>query len=91
MLFGDFAESQSKDFRDPINEEEFAEHYEYSSDSDLEDDEDEKVTSLNNAIESNGNQLGPPTIPGSGNFCKDQEEHTERGKVVKIPDIAFVT
>ena len=91
MLFGDFAESQSKDFRDPINEEEFAEHYEYSSDSDLEDDEDEKVTSLNNTIESNGNQLGPPRIPGSGNFCEDHEEHTERGKVVKIPDIAFVT
>lgn len=44
MFFGNFAESKPKDLSDPIEAEEFAKDYEYSSDSDLED-EDEVVSS----------------------------------------------
>ena len=92
MLFGDFAESQSKNFTDPIHEEESTEDYGYLSDSDLEDNEDEKVSPFNNTGESKGDKLCPPAVPASdGNFFEVQEERTEEGKVVKIPDMAFVT
>ena len=44
--FGNFAESRSKDFdREVVNDEEPTEDYGYLSDSDLEDDEDEKAAS----------------------------------------------
>ena len=43
VLFWDFAESQSKDFKEAIDEEESTEDYGYSSDSDLEDAERAKV------------------------------------------------
>jgi hypothetical protein len=42
VLFGNFSESQSKDFKEAVNEEESADDYGYLSDSDLEEDEDEK-------------------------------------------------
>jgi len=88
VLFGNFAESKSKDFNEEeINEEESAEDYGYSSDSDLEDDEDEWVHWF--------------TVPSFDLFwfLRDdgrslygqREERVERGKVVKIPDMAFVT
>ena len=80
MLFGNFTESQSRDFtKEAIDEEESAEDYGYLSDSDLEDDEDEKVA--------------PVAIPGEDQkiLCEEHEEHVEKGKIVKIPDIAFVT
>ncbi|KAF9790973.1 hypothetical protein BJ322DRAFT_1039080 [Thelephora terrestris] len=56
LLFGNFAESQSKDFKEAIDEVEFGEDYGYLSDSDLEDDEDEKFQAFlmylyTNAIE----------------------------------------
>jgi len=45
VLFGSFAEAQSKDpNEETIDEEELAEAYGYSSDSDLEDDVDRSVT-----------------------------------------------
>ena len=65
VLFGEFEEARSKDFKEEVDEEEYAEHYGYSSDSDLEDDDEAA--------------------------CERREEGVERGKVVKIPDIAFVT
>ena len=81
MLFGNFAESQSKDFtKEEIDEEEeSAEDYGYLSDSDLEDDEDEKVA--------------PVAVPGGDKkiLCEEHEERIEKGKIVKIPDMAFVT
>jgi len=80
VLFGNFTESQSRDFtKEAIDEEESAEDYGYLSDSDLEDDEDEKVA--------------PVAIPGEDQkiLCEEHEEHVEKGKIVKIPDIAFVT
>ena len=80
MLFGKFAESQSKDFNEEsIDDQEYAEDYGYLSDSDLEDDEDAKDTSL--------------MVPTKGEktLCDNHDDRVERGKIVKIPDMAFVT
>ena len=80
MLFGNFAESQSKHFNEePIDEQECAEDYGYLSDSDLEDDEDVKDA--------------PVAVPTKDQNipCEHHDEHVEKGKIVKIPDIAFVT
>ena len=92
VLFGNFAESQSKDFnKETVDEEGSAEDYGYSSDSDLEDDEDEKVVSF----KSKAHVFGSVTVPLPDECknidCEEHEEHIEEGKVVKIPDVAFVT
>ena len=80
MLFGNFAESQLKDFtKEAIDEEESAEDYGYLSDSDLEDDEDEKVASV--AITGKDKKF----------LCEEHEECVDKGKVVKVPDMAYVT
>ena len=87
MLFRDFAESQSKDFKEAIDEEEFAEDYGYSSDSNLEDDEDTKV-----APEPMDHPLEPIEAVVKDEIAPEgYKEGVEKGKVVKIPDIAFVT
>ena len=91
MLFGNFAESQSKDFKEEIDEEGSAEDYGYLSDSDLEDDEDENP-SFKHSGKSKANFFDPFPVPGEDRFsCEKNEERVEKGKVVKIPDIAFVT
>jgi hypothetical protein len=80
VLFGNFAESQSKDFNEEaIDEEESAEDYGYSSDSDLEDDGDGRVS--------------PVAVPHEDREmpCEEHEERIEKGKIVKIPDMALVT
>jgi hypothetical protein len=80
VFFGDFAESQSKDFNEGIDEEESTEDYGYLSDSDLEDDQVSK--------------LKDPPLDDSGKdtiLCERHEECVEKWKVVKIPDVAFVT
>ena len=80
MLFGSFAEAQSRDFNEEaIDEEEFAEDYGYSSDSDLEDDEDRRVAQVVVPLEE------------KKRLCEEHEERIEKGKIVKIPDMAFVT
>ena len=87
MLFGDFAESQSKDFQEPIDEGETAEDYGYLSDSDFEDDADETPSSEHTSKP----ETHPLAAPGENIGCKNHEERVEKGKVVKIPDVAFVT
>ena len=94
MLFGNFAESQSKDFnKEPIDDEDLAEDYGYLSDSDLEDDEDEKVALFKGASKPKIQVLDPFGIPGEDRrvLCEEHDERVEKGKVVKIPDMAFVT
>ena len=93
VLFGNFVESQSKDFKETIDEEEYAEDYGYVSDSDLEDDEDEKVASFNHTAKSKVHPSDPFVIPGEDEkiICEEHEECIDKGKVVKIPDMAFVT
>ena len=73
-------QSQSKVFKKgPVDEQAYAEDYGYSSDSDLEDDLDVKGTSV--AVPTKGQEI----------FCENHDERVERGKVVKILDMAFVT
>ena len=94
VLFGNFAESQSKDFNEETVEEEGSpEDYGYLSDSDLEDDEDEKVASFKRKTKPKAHPFDPFAVPGEDKkfVCEDHEEHAGKGKVVKIPDIAFVT
>jgi len=80
VLFGDFAEAQSKDFnKETIDEEESAEDYGYLSDSDLEDDDDMRVPPVAASPQER-------KVP-----CEVHKERIEKGKIVKIPDMAFVT
>jgi len=94
VLFGDFAESQSKDFNEEeLDGEEYAEDYGYLSDSDLEDDEDEKVAPLKRTSKPRVHQFDffGVTYEEKRLLCEEYEEPVEKGKVVKIPDMAFVT
>ena len=93
VLFGNFTESQSRDFKETIDEEDSAEDYGYLSDSDLEDDEDEKSTSFKRKTKSKTRPFDPFVVPDEDRRTpsEESEEHVEKGKVVKIPDMAFVT
>ena len=92
MLFGNFAESQSKDFsKEEVDEEGSAEDYGYLSDSDLEDEEHEKVASLKRENEPIAHPFDPFAGEDQKSLCEKHEEHVEKGKVVKVLDMAFVT
>jgi len=90
VLFGNFAESKSKDFsEEAIDDEKSAEDYGYLSDSDLEDE----VALPRHTSKPNFHPVNPLGVPGEDGkiYCEEHEEHVERGKVVNIPDMAFVT
>ena len=92
--FGNLAGPQSKDIsKDAIDDEEYAEDYGYLSDSDLEDDEDEKVTSFKHTRKSKVHLFDPFGVPGEDRIMpyEGHEEHIEKGKIIKIPDMAFMT
>ena len=97
MLFGDFAEAQSRSFEGVIDEGGFAEDYGYWSDSDLEDEEDEsripRSAAAEDATQPETQDLtNSPAISSEGKIVyEDHKEYVEQGKVVKIPDVAFVT
>jgi hypothetical protein len=100
VLFGDFAEARSRNFQEAINEEELAEDYGYLSDSDLEDEDDElsiprSATTKDVTKDTIQPGVGLPSSPATSNenerVYEDYEECIEQGKVVKIPDMAFVT
>ena len=91
VLFGNFVESQSKDFKELVDEEEFAEGYGYSSDSDLED-EDEKVTSSKSLHKPETHPADLRIGPSQDKVAPEEyEERVENGKVVRISDTAFIT
>ena len=90
VLFGGFAESQPKCFDEKIDEGESAEDYEYLSDSDLED-EDDTVTPPSNTSGPKTQQPDLSAISGNGPDCDDHRECVEKGRVIKISDVAFVT
>lgn len=82
MLFGPFAEAESRDFYE--NDDEFAEDFGYSSDSDLEEDWDFEASPI----------VGTEDTP----FPRQREapygqyeENIQAGKVIRIQDIAFIT
>jgi len=88
------AEFQPKDFSGDITDDGIsAEDYGYLSDSDLEDDEDEKIFPPKHASKSIVHPFDPFGIPGEGRRIpyEGHQEHAEKVKVVRIPDMAFVT
>ena len=92
MLFGNFAESRSRSFKEELDEDDCAEDYGYLSDSDIEDDEDEKFPPFRNKPKSVVHPPDPLGTPSEDDIpCEKHEESVEKGKVVRIPDIAFVT
>ena len=94
VLVRNFTESQSKDSnKEEIDDEESAEDYGYLSDSDLEDDEDEKATSFKRTSKPRAHPFNPFDAAEEDKrvLCEEYEECIEKGKVVKIPDVAFVT
>ncbi|KAF9778321.1 hypothetical protein BJ322DRAFT_1092680 [Thelephora terrestris] len=94
LLFGNFSEAELRDFNeDTDGRESTAEDYGYYSDSDLEDDEDEEPTPP--TLTHGGSAAGPSGPPHSqGGEESYYETHTElpdKGKVIRVPDMAFVT
>ena len=97
VLFGNFAEAESKDFSEAIDDSESADDYGYYSDSDLEEDEDS--AHLKGALKQAGSDVrGHPFDP----FCfttvdnptptsGEYKECLEKGKVIMIQDMAFIT
>lgn len=89
-----FTDSQSKDFSEEgIDEEGSAEDYGYLSDSDLEDDEDERVVSSKRARKQKIHAFDPfegltedRRVP-----WEEHEERVEERKVIRITDVAFIT
>ena len=93
-FFSSGATVQWEDFsKDIIDNNESAEDYGYLSDSDLEDDEDEKIAPFKRTRKSKTHPFDPFGVPGEGRgiACEEHKEHAETGRVVKIPDMAFVT
>jgi len=90
VLSGKLAESQSKGLSE---DEESGEDYGYLSDSDLEDDEDEKIA-LPKRTSKLGDYLYDPFGTPSEDrriLCEEHVDRVEKEKIVKIPDMAFVT
>ena len=92
VLSGAYAESELKDFSEPIDEDECAKNYDYHSDSDLEDDED--ATSAGNILD----EVAPPeSVPAPADLKESSLVHGEwneslgNGTIIKIHDIAFIT
>ena len=66
--------------------------YGYLSDSDLEDYEDERPSSSKQKTKSEVHPFDPFATPDDEKInCEGHVECVGKGKVVKIPDIAFVT
>ena len=93
VLFGTFAEAESKDFSERLDDTECAENYGYHSDSDLEGDEDS--TSQKALKPARGHPFDPfcfiPTDNEPVSARGEYKERVEKGKVIKIQDVAFIT
>ncbi|KAF9778364.1 hypothetical protein BJ322DRAFT_495081 [Thelephora terrestris] len=98
LLFGKFGEAESKSFSEPLEDTESADDYGYCSDSDLEEDEDGSTSSKvaqGQTTLARGNGSDPFNFPPIENkpppTCGEYQEHPEKGKVIKIQDMAFIT
>lgn len=95
VLFGTFAEAESKDFSERLDDNECAENYGYYSDSDLEEDEDSvhSKKTLKQKEPTRGHPFDPFCFPSTDDkpTYGKHEEHLEKGKVIKIQDMAFLT
>ncbi|KAF9785361.1 hypothetical protein BJ322DRAFT_827159 [Thelephora terrestris] len=98
LLSGTYSESEPKDFSESIDEDEQAENYGHSSDSDLEDD-DHVVNSMaktpKKAAPPKSNSLGPSCLPASDKrpapVYGEWKEPSGKGTIIKIHDVAFIT
>lgn len=97
VLFGTFAEAESKDFSESLDDGECAENYGYYSDSDLEEDEssaDSKET-VKQTRPVRGHPFDPFCFPLTDDkptpTCGEYKERLEKGKVIKIQDVALIT
>lgn len=85
-MFGQFKESEKKDLLKPHEMEEYAENYNYGSDSDLEDDGgvlEDKFRGVKYKLVQSSNDGDPPA---------GYDGRSRRvGRVIKIHDIAFIT
>jgi len=96
VLFGTFAESESKDFSEPLHDADYAENYGYYPDSDLEEDEDFANSKVTRQTGSTRGHFFDPFcfLPCDDNpvpACGEYKESLETGKVIKIQDMAFIT
>ena len=95
VLSGTFAEAESKDLSQPIDESECAEDYGYCSDSDLEDDDDavEGGKTLKKTATLRGHPFDPScfTISEEVFVYGQHEASAKKGTVIKVQDIAFIT
>ena len=87
-------ESRPKDFNEAaIDDEGSTEDYGYLSDSDLEDDKDEGIGWVGPVSKWGARAFGlfwNPREDGKSP-CEEHGDYEEKGKVVEIPDLAFVT
>jgi hypothetical protein len=93
VLFGNFLEAELRNFSDDVgSHESTAEDYGYFSDSDLEDDDNEPVRPTPAHDESNATSPRSPHCPADEEpYFGNHAELAKKGKIVKVPDIAFVT
>ena len=103
MLSGEFAESEPRDFSEPIGEGEQAEDYVYYSDSDLEDDGDEvNAGKAHEKPPLGGNSSHPlrsptinkelaPTTESGKKLWGEAQLSGDRQPHVKVHDIAVIT
>jgi hypothetical protein len=98
VLFGQFGEAESKDFSETLYDNESTEDYGYYSDSDLEEDEDfasSKSEALNHKRPRGGHLSDPFSLPPvehePASTYGEFKERLEKGKVIKIRDMAFIT
>ena len=93
VLFGTFAEAESRDFSEPLDSGEYAENYGYYSDSDLEKGDLEDTPKETRP--TRGHPFDPfcftltdgKSTPAHGEY----EERLGKGKVIKIQDMALIT
>ena len=95
VFFGAFAEAESKNYSKSLDDDECAGNYGYHSDSDLEQDEDSSEETSRQTEPIRGHPFDPfcfaPTENESKPTYGEYTECLEKGKTVKIQDMAFVT
>ena len=98
VLSGTYAESEPRDFSEPIDEDEQANGYDYYSDSDLEDDDDAVNATgkaLKKPVSLKSNSLDPLGVSTNDKkalpIYGEWDESSGKGMIVKIGDIAFIT
>lgn len=83
-----------KDLKVPVDKDDSAEDFRYFSDNDLEENEDEKSESPSaehaSTVETHPFNLFATPDKDKFSFVVNLER-AEKGKVVKIPDVVFVT